>query len=1353
MAVNYGELMDQSAPVKPMAPVDAPTPSGNKYGDLMDQEASAKSAALKESMYVATTKNPDAHAQALALSKKTGVPADLIDQDTLPDVEAAAAKNGTDHTQIMQSNPRVGTFLSNKDHAAVTHDDVPAMKKLEDDISDFSIGRSLLYAFNKGGYHALAGVAKIPALAYDVAAIPQNLYGKLADKPNWIVHAPDWAYNNPVSNWATETANKFEQANMPQSVVEELGKGNPKRAGLALAAGISQAAPQTIALLLTGVAGVARQGLAMAGASSGADKASQLLAVKPGEPGYESASDPLTRTGNALVHGGLEAATESLGTLGLLKTWAGAISKSYGKQTAIEVFKDFGKAIGHSGLGEGMEESINSFAQDVNDWATGVTPDFDFMDSLKKSADAFIIGLGSGTSMTGPVAIAQGVKRMTEERTAQHASEFYISVGEQLDQTKVNKRSADVKTSMVQELTAGTDAEHVYINPKDFTTYFQGKNESPAKAAQDLGLSKEYDEAVESGVDLKVPMSVWTKAFHGTDHYVGLSKDIKFDPEQQSLNELKNSEEQHQSEMKAADEKAQAEADAEPKYDVVGPMKEQLLATGRFSDQEAKLAAEHHARFLEGISRVSAIPVEDLIKRFPLKIEDGRALLENTDPDAMILEQAKVIHAEFGKKPVAEGGLYEPSKDLVSQVSVEDVAKLLRGDFGQDVVDKELKADNQKLVEKQTKFLGKKIVEKLSDHGKQMLSNYNARVSRDDENGKTITAAIKSAQNPSAPPYVDSPDITAIRWSPNYLAEPTGTIGQPQIQEPNPKGAHPDPMMWAEDKYKATKELILKHKAAGIPLTINTSSDLIAREGYIDILPPGTTVNLYMLTRDDNINKVLFPGNPSNLRLENAAQRLKEAGINVNVIRPTVESVISVANKEKISKYFSTSKKEAAKLIDKALGLRVLNQDEAPISTEQINKFITELVEKELDTDDAVARYKKLKAAEGGKFISTDEARDLSALYVKDPEAYLRYTHAVAREIAWSAFLDRLSVPAKSPTETVMLLAGGTGSGKSTVAKSEHLAEKYEDAHAIYDSTLTAYTDAKERIDHSLNTGRKVRISFVYTHIDNAIPRIIERFNRTKRYVPAEAIVSSHMKSIETMIKLYDEFHGDPNFHFDIIDNNGDATKGEKPKVIGIEDLRKAVYTESASEILDRTKKGLADVIKSYESANEKVRAEAQSELQKRAQSDSGTNRGMESQRGRDVREDGQEHGESAGELAQKESLSQDDNDQPYGPRGQISFGTDDKFKIDFFKSADLSTAIHELSHFHFEVLGRLAQDEKSNATVKEDYAKILKWLGVESKDQITTISWRAKLPLRSSGRHLRDSRRGCSTFIATSEI
>lgn len=122
------------------------------------------------------------------------------------------------------------------------------------------------------------------------------------------------------------------------------------------------------------------------------------------------------------------------------------------------------------------------------------------------------------------------------------------------------------------------------------------------------------------------------------------------------------------------------------------------------------------------------------------------------------------------------------------------------------------------------------------------------------------------------------------------ISEPFQEIGHPGIQE-NYQSKYQEAFPWMDTRYNHSKNILLDAKSKNLPVTVNTSSDLIARDDYLEALHPESKINIYMPTSNDRINRLLFPGNPSRLRLEKAAEKLKSSGFDVNIVEPTREDI------------------------------------------------------------------------------------------------------------------------------------------------------------------------------------------------------------------------------------------------------------------------------------------------------------------------------------------------------------------------------------------------------------------------------------------------------------------------------
>lgn len=104
---------------------------------------------------------------------------------------------------------------------------------------------------------------------------------------------------------------------------------------------------------------------------------------------------------------------------------------------------------------------------------------------------------------------------------------------------------------------------------------------------------------------------------------------------------------------------------------------------------------------------------------------------------------------------------------------------------------------------------------------------------------------------------------------------------------------------------------------------------------------------------------------------------------------------------------------------------------------------------------------------------------------------------------------------------------------------------------------------------------------------------------------------------------------------------------------------------------------------------------------------------------------DRQEQGRAGEPGAQEDGLAvelnQSDRMAEAIRRGYIKFAGDRKFTVGLTENADLSTFLHESAHFFLEVMGDLAADPNVPETIAQDYAVIVRWLGVSSRAEIGT--------------------------------
>lgn len=130
-----------------------------------------------------------------------------------------------------------------------------------------------------------------------------------------------------------------------------------------------------------------------------------------------------------------------------------------------------------------------------------------------------------------------------------------------------------------------------------------------------------------------------------------------------------------------------------------------------------------------------------------------------------------------------------------------------------------------------------------------------------------------------------------------------------------------------------------------------------------------------------------------------------------------------------------------------------------------------------------------------GRHIDTDKARELCPEYASSYEnrALLApLIHESASKIAkavWRSLLNEFF----GRQGLVMFLAGGPGSGKSTVVRFEKFQENYGEAIVVYDSTFSSIDSASRKIQEALESGKDIDIYYVHRNARDAAYSVVIR--------------------------------------------------------------------------------------------------------------------------------------------------------------------------------------------------------------------------------------------------------------------
>lgn len=210
-----------------------------------------------------------------------------------------------------------------------------------------------------------------------------------------------------------------------------------------------------------------------------------------------------------------------------------------------------------------------------------------------------------------------------------------------------------------------------------------------------------------------------------------------------------------------------------------------------------------------------------------------------------------------------------------------------------------------------------------------------------------------------------------------------------------------------------------------------------------------------------------------------------------------------------------------------------------------------------LGSDQAFDEYADHQETLGGKKLNGDLFRELHPGFKGDNDSRTLHTlstHQPAGAMVKQQFAAMLDEPV---TGGVMVMAGGGGSGKSTV-----LGQIDKDANAadiILDAVMSKESNkskggAFDVIDAAIASGRPVSYNYVHRPFEEAMVGVDQRFFKDGggRYVPNEELVSAHIGAQETMLAVAARYgdpaskHFNPKVEIVVFNNSGQKAKGEK---------------------------------------------------------------------------------------------------------------------------------------------------------------------------------------------------------------
>jgi hypothetical protein len=679
----------------------------NPYTPIVQGDAAQQ---VRSSVANVADLNPDADAKLQQLAKKYGVPVDAVRLDPKP-LERKEKLDSIDYTELARKSPGTANFMGDPNNAAVAHDDTENMSLLETVLNSFkrgvpSLKRNFSVTALNANANTIASIDRVEQLianGQDANTITADIdpMGVAQMTPEQRKDMRQQSLDKIREQSANVARNTVEMLAIPQNpVVErvmEAGKAGGLKGSerwipvlaefaenpLAFIAGIgpeslvSNAPSMALAIPATMLGGPAA-GAAVTGAGSFSTSYASTILEALQEKGVD-VKDPASlqaavQNPELMKEIGKTAFAKSA-MIGLFDASSFGVASKVGLPGAVE------RALANKPF---TQQMINTLVvQPPVQGALGAAGEFAGQTAAGQEIDpAAILAEFAGEFFGAPAeVVTASSKRIFKGIQEARAAEKNAAILSQLDElataSKVRSRDATTFESFVASATENGPVQDVFINAE--TLAQSGMAEQ--LAAVSPSVAEQFQAALDTGNDIRIPVAEYTTTIAGTELSQGLLEHLKTEPEGFSLAEAKQYMQSYAEELKKDIERTLASKQGDETFkvqieSVKTNIKTQLDTAGRFTSQVNDAYSSMIGNFYGVMAGKLGISPDELLARYPLRIQSQSVMGQQYDQAGELKVDTPEFKAFFdGSKVVDQDGkpmvVYHGTTSDVSEFSSE----------------------------------------------------------------------------------------------------------------------------------------------------------------------------------------------------------------------------------------------------------------------------------------------------------------------------------------------------------------------------------------------------------------------------------------------------------------------------------------------------------------------------------------------------------------------------------------------------------------------------------------------------------------------------------------------------------
>lgn len=632
-------------------------PQQDPFEEAASRLHDGREARLRASMLEREKVDPERAADAMRLSRETGLPARLVEQNY--DRVRREAENGrTPYEAMFAETPALAEWATDPLNAQVAADDMEQLGALEWLVS--APGR----AFSQGINQVRFAQLRHESLFRELTRAEQD------QLESYRFHMTDGAALGAGSSWFRKAVTGGAQQ-LPNLFGASLYAGAYGLAGAATTAagGAAVGAAAGGVGAIPGALAAAPYG-ARAGGLYGAAKfgfviesglaLDEFLAFKD-ETGQTI--DPAVARVAALSAGAMAAGFEAVGFEALARTIPGLDKlTSVGARAAVkralrqpsvraalaEAARAYGTTLATETATEVAQRGITIMAGELAKAATD--PAIQTRTTGDIAEDLLNEGIGAveGFAFLAGAGPAMGAARAQRQiQQGEQTAAFFKALGGQASASATMKRAPEAVQALLERATKDGPIGTIYAPAESWVQYWQSQGVDPAEIAKDvIGSSEALERALATGEDLAIPTARYAVTLAATEHNRFFAEEMRLAPGEMNAREAREFKAQLEAEA-AAEQQAAVDAELTPAQQVRAAVLEQLTGAG-VERSTAESYADLYESTFGSLAERAGVDPRDMLAEIGLTVD--RPALETARP------RAGGTPAEAGAAPGAGTG-------------------------------------------------------------------------------------------------------------------------------------------------------------------------------------------------------------------------------------------------------------------------------------------------------------------------------------------------------------------------------------------------------------------------------------------------------------------------------------------------------------------------------------------------------------------------------------------------------------------------------------------------------------------------------------------------------------------------